>query len=296
MNKKLLLIALVLLGLEKAICQDTIYAYAWTPSSAQFFDLNDRDTFNRYFYIDSSNSNNIWQLGVPSKLLFDSAYSFPLALTTDSLNSYPINNTSSFNFILWTDCNWTKIYFTHKINTDSSADGGVIEYSTDGGNTWINIINTINTLWNFYSPFDSIESNSDKAGFSGTHDWIVSAFEGPTISNYVWYRFTFTSDSINTNKEGWMIDDIIVNGIMVGINEIDTNSIIKVFPNPTSDFIAIQIDSQIQFISASIKDILGKPILVTRQRKVDLTEIETGIYFIEVLTTSGKYVTRVIKK
>lgn len=295
MKKILLLLGLIFLTLGKIYCQDTIFSYAWTPSSNRFFDFNNRDTIDKYFYFDSTLTNNIWQLGMPSKSLFSSAYSPALALVTDTLSTYPNNNTSSFSFIVWTNCNWSGLVFWHRTNTDSLFDGTVLEYSIDGGATWDNIINSGYTLWNFYSSSDSIVSNSKKCGFTGTSDWIGSAFDGPTLSTIVEYRFTFTSDSTNTNRDGMMIDDILINNSMVGIGELEVNSSLWIFPNPTGDFITISTDNTIQFKSAVVKDILGKTILTTNQTRIDLSKFKAGIYFIETDTDKGKSVKRVIR-
>ncbi|MDA3953800.1 MAG: transposase [Bacteroidales bacterium] len=42
-------------------------------------------------YFDSSEPP-IWQIGTPNKTFFDSAYSSPNAIITDTVNYYPINN------------------------------------------------------------------------------------------------------------------------------------------------------------------------------------------------------------
>lgn len=297
MKKNLLLLGLLFMILCKSYGQDTIYTYAWTPYMGYFYDLNDRDTIDKYFFIDTTQTNNIWQLGTPSKPIFNSAYSAPLALVTDTLNNYPNNNTSSFSFIVWTNCNWSEINFWHRINADSLKDGGVIEYSIDGGTTWNNILNsTYSFSSNFYSINDTIESNSNKSGFTGTSGWTYEWFFGPTLNNFIEYRFTFTSDSTNTNKEGWMIDDIVVNGVMVGINEIEEASSVQIFPNPTSDFILIKTNIITSFKSATIKDIFGKTIFVTNQTTIDLSKFETGIYLIEITTEDKTYVKRIIRK
>ena len=55
------------------------------------------DTFNDKFIIDTVNyPNNVWQIGKPQKTVFDSAYSYPNAIVTDTLNPYPVNDTSVF--------------------------------------------------------------------------------------------------------------------------------------------------------------------------------------------------------
>jgi len=48
-------------------------------------------------FIDSVNfRHNVWQIGKPQKSIFKSAYSIPNAIVTDTINPYPINDTSSF--------------------------------------------------------------------------------------------------------------------------------------------------------------------------------------------------------
>ncbi|CAN5502055.1 hypothetical protein BH10BAC1_BH10BAC1_04130 [soil metagenome] len=296
MKKFILLLVFILLFIGQFRSQDTIFAHAWTPSSARFFDMNNRDTTNRYIYIDSTQTNNIWQLGTPSKTLFNAAYSAPWALVTDTINTYPNSNTSSFSFIVWTDCNWFALYFSYRINTDSLLDGGVLEYSTNGGTSWTNIIDSPYTLYNYYSASDSLSSNSNQPGFTGTRGWSVAGFSGPTLNTVVEFRFTFTSDSINTNRDGWMIDDLIINGLMVDINEIETNASLQIFPNPTSDVITIISSNAIQLKSFLVRDILGRIVLYSDQTTIDLSKFETGIYFIEIVTDKRSYIKRIVKK
>lgn len=294
--KRISIVFLLLFVLVKSYGQDTIFTPCFTSSSGRFFDLNDRDTTNRYIYVDSTQTSNIWELGTPSKVIFDSAYSLPLALVTDTINTYPNNNTSSFSFIVWTDCNWSAVYFMHRFNTDTLSDGCVIEYSVDGGTTWNNIINSTYTLWNFYSNSDTIASNSSKPGYSGTADWAASSFQGFTLDTVVEYRFTFTSDSINTNKDGWMIDNIqIQNSWFSGVNEINENASIQIFPNPTSNIVSIQTDTSVHFKSAEMKDVFGKTLLTTNQSTIDLSKFEAGVYLIKITTSEGKCVKRIIR-
>lgn len=58
------------------------------------------DSSNIYLQIDTTSSNNIWQVGQPSKTFFDSAYSPVNAIVTDTINSYPVNNHSAFDIYI----------------------------------------------------------------------------------------------------------------------------------------------------------------------------------------------------
>jgi len=42
-------------------------------------------------------ASGIWQIGPPQKAIFDSAYSLPNALVTDTLNTYPVNQECYFD-------------------------------------------------------------------------------------------------------------------------------------------------------------------------------------------------------
>ncbi|CAN5592239.1 hypothetical protein BH11BAC1_BH11BAC1_14440 [soil metagenome] len=293
MKKKYLLIALFLLAINFSYGQeDTIYSIAYTQTAFRNFDLNDRDTGN-YFFFDTIQGNNIWQIGTPYKTIFNAAYSAPLALVTDTLNSYPDSNTSSFSFTIFTD-DYTIISFWHQINSDSLIDGGVVEYSTDGGTSYNNILNSSFFLSNFYSTTSTISSNSSKAGFTGTSGWVQSFIHGYAL-NYVKFKFTFTSDNINTNKDGWMIDDLFVNCSGTGINEIGRNSPFHIYPNPTSNYISISSNNTAKIFSVTIKNIIGQNILTTDKTTVDLSHLDTGIYFVYLKTDIGNFETRAIR-
>ncbi len=278
--------------LNNSYGQDTIYSIAYTPTANRIFNLNDRDTAT-YFFADNSQANNIWRIGTPVKTTFNSAHSSPLALVTDTLNTYPNNNVSSFYFMLYTD-DLTYINFWHRINADTLNDGGVLEFSTDYGATWENIINSSYHLTNFYSAASTISSNTNKQGFTGTSGWIYSTIEGYAFT-YVKFRFTFTSDNVNTNKDGWMIDDIQINCLGTGISEHENNFPFYIFPNPASDFISIHSNNTEQIGMVTIKDVLGKTIFSTDKTVIDLSQLDKGIYFMELIADNNRYVTRLLR-
>ena len=291
--KKILLFSLLLLIVATSRAQDTIYSIAYTPSAIRSFDLNDRDTGN-YFSINPSQANNLWKIGTPSKSTFTSAYSVPLALVTDTLNPYPDNNTSSFSFTVFSD-DLTFISFWHRINTDSLNDGGVVEFSTDGGLTWKNILNSSYTLTNFYSSSSKIASNSNQPGFTGTSGWTQATIEGIAFK-YVKFRFTFSSDNKTSVKDGWMVDDLQINCLGTGIKRLEAVSSISLFPNPTSGLISINFAQAQEIISLTVRDITGRIISTSTNKSLDLSALNYGFYFIDLITTKGRFVKQIQKK
>ena len=218
------------------------------------FDFNSEyDSSAYYFYFDTLQTNNIWQVGTPVKPIFNYGYYHPRALVTDTVNAYPIKNISSFQFSVLNcsdgdvddDCNGgytnTSFDIVHKIETDSGLDGGTIEVSHNNGISWVNLIqDTMNLEYlggDFYTLNDTVMSLA-KPGFSGSAGWnniIIDYHPSEIAMDTITLRFTFASDAIETNKDGWMIGFISVNGIFQGIDEIQNDNIISIDPNPASD-------------------------------------------------------------
>ena len=76
-----------------------VNSYSQYPGDTTNWDTIKFESAYEYLNIDTSNQN-IWQIGRPSKIFFDSAYSKEKAIVTDSINFYPVNNCSYFNLYL----------------------------------------------------------------------------------------------------------------------------------------------------------------------------------------------------
>lgn len=234
--------------------------------------------------IDTANSDNIWQIGKPQKEIFNSAHGGVKAIMTDTMRSYPANISSSFIYIVrfpysWT-CN-TSMEFWHKYDMDTLSDKGLIEASYDGGNSWF-IAKDTSYVGPMYSFFWWDMDFHDATGEYSAHPltttgksegWILSRF------NWVWYipvkgtdtiilppdslmiRFTFVSDSMDSGREGWMIDEIVTasayNQLCTGISEQNRGFDIKVFPNPFSDRVTIEFSRELRGATLSVYNMLG---------------------------------------
>lgn len=117
--------------------------------------------------------------------------------------------------------------FFHNYNTEPTRDGGVLEYSTDGGNTWFDITasngagipeDTGRITGGDYplprigrdipNPLESRRAwNGDSGGFIQT-TVNLSAFVGTATQ----IRWRFATDDTNA-VGGWYIDDVVLNGI-----------------------------------------------------------------------------------
>ncbi len=92
------------------------------------------------------------------------------------------------------------------------------------------------------------------------------------------------------------VDNFAIKAIS-GVNSVVNESLkIKVFPNPTSDFVSIQTDDSSKFVSATIKTLLGETIFTTNSTTIDFTHLLSGFYLIEIKTDKGYFTTRLLRQ
>jgi hypothetical protein len=254
---------------------------------------------------------NIWQIGKPQKPFFDSAYSTPNALVTDTINPYATSNHSYFDLILpvWAYYPMGIIVgFKHKFQTDTLIDGGFIEDSYDNGLTWVNVLDDqlVHDVPEFHSENLYTYQNTlqgDGYGFSGNSGgWIYTRIQwvwGYIVKDQppdtLMLRFHFISDSIQTNKDGWIIDNILISYADegMGIKEAGVSPIkINVQPNPFDDFTSITFSPSVKEpLTLNLINSYGKIVREVEHitgNKLELRRegLLSGIYFIQFY--SGK--------
>ena len=98
-------------------------------------------------------------------------------------------------------------------------------------------------------------------------------------------RFIFHSDSIQNNRDGWMIDNISWTINYQGVTYLSNNC--RIYPNPTKDFITIDGSSKISAIS--ILNQFGETLIIEKKAKptysIDLSTFNQGVYFLQIRTT-----------
>ncbi|MFT6176081.1 MAG: hypothetical protein ACJAZC_002667 [Cryomorphaceae bacterium] len=279
--------------------------------------LNPRDTI---FFSHSSEQihigeteENLWEIATPSKDYLDSAFSAPFAIITDSINDYPISNNSFFDFIPLQDEEFEFelqlfIGFSHKFDTDTLKDGGFLTISFDNGETFQNVIDFPEGQFydgypgdgtdelNIYTETDTLFNG--ERGFSGRSDGWVSTMLGWTVwpiqpnrggsTDTIRLRFNFISDTLENNREGWMIDDIYLFNIDVGSSTTNQNQIqFKLFPNPASKRIMVETEKDYQDLKLEVRSITAKEIThfangAGNRLEADGIDLETGVYLVTV--------------
>lgn len=260
-----------------------------------------------YLFLDTT-ASNIWQIGNPNKIFFDSAYSHPNVIVTDTTNYYPKSNQSFFTLKLphesFSDCE-TIITFWHKFNTDTLNDYGVVEVSHDLGNTW-NILFTDTTYEVYYSRNgQGSSSNGYATGISSewnydfiSYFWYLNNYGVP---NDIWLRFSFYSDSVQDEKEGWLIDNIEITSYWWSAIKENGFFSSNTYPNPCSNSLKISAHTQkesylILYIFDMNEEILKKKTNFNKEINLNTSTFKNGMYLYKLInlkdysTSTGKFI------
>lgn len=211
--------------------------------------------------IDTHNyHNNIWQVGKPQKTVFDSAHFSTNAILTDTINTYPPNDTSVFvlkvpRILAINSRIFYEIAFNYQLDIDSTTIA-MFEVSIDSGLHWINTADSLPTdyFWSGIPPDFSLSTDNWQQASLVT-GW-------GSGSDTILFRFTFISDTVLSLKDGWMIDNISILYYCEGAaSNIQNNNLISLYPNPSKGNIYIHSNASLsQKATVSIFNALGQEV------------------------------------
>lgn len=267
--------------------------------------------------IDTQNVNNDWVVGNTNKPFFMQATSLPNAIMTDSVNPYSNSNLSYFDIGINRNHFYFNMYiqFDHKYETDTLIDGGYITVSHDSGQTWQNVLYDSTCIGCNYAPYniniDNFYSYSDtllngEPGFSGTSNWKTTTIQWvwmfpvkQTPSDSLIIRFNFISDSTQTNKDGWIIDNFVIGDVYHGssVEEFSTNLDVTLYPNATSNFFNYKSEKG-TIDNITISNLLGESVLIknnpNESGQVNISNLPSGNYFVKFSSRDGFITKRLI--
>lgn len=249
-----------------------------------------------------ASSTNIWQIGQPQKTLFSSASTTPNVIVTDTINYYPSGNTSSFTFYIPITVigpnSVLALRWKQKLDMDQGKDGGIVEYSTNSGATWVNTLNNP-SVYNYYGwlPASKDTLPSGEYCFSGTDNvwrdvWLCLYSPVTTLNDTIYFRYTFKSDSLNTNKEGWMIDNFMAyNTYFHPVKQLSQETYMNVYPNITNGILNVEgkkYNENDAILKLELVDLQGKVLESYGQNKLkvvlDISKYPPGMYHLNVTT------------
>lgn len=252
-------------------------------------------------YIEIPNTaNNLWQRANSQKSILTHTGK---VMITDSTHFYPTSNESTFE-IHWPAWNQYPLSlimsFHHSMDSDSLLDGGTIEVSRDHGTTWTNVLedqtNMLFLSQELYSSTDTLYTG--EKGFSGTFadrftqiEWIWMFPIKDMPEDTMYYRFRFISDTVDNQKEGWMISDITFSyaDLGTGIPELDAFDF-SFSPNPSNGMIQLECTTEAK--SAVLSNLNGEVIseeILEHKKVLNYSGLSKGIYFLRLSTADGNY-------
>ncbi len=175
--------------------------------------------------IDSIYPNGLWQMGTPDKAVFDSVYTAPNALVTDTILPYPAGLTgyAEFHILVHFFGEGIFLQFLHRLDIDEGEAAGWVEYwdpvFTNGwvrigpGQPWassgIGLGGMVGTVTDtgvvFNQPFLDWEHSELSLECLGVFFDLEARGGGADTMRF---RFAFTSTANTTGRDGWMIDDV----------------------------------------------------------------------------------------
>lgn len=255
-----------------------------------------------------STPNNLWQIGQVQKTNFTSGYNSLKVIATDTLNPYASGNHSAF-VISWTtndssnSVSWANsvLRFAYFVDSDTLTDFGTIEFSPDNGATWIDLLDandpTYGTYldWDFYGPNGTIPptlSGNSNGWIERSLNMHPLAFQLaiPAGTTILW-RFSFTSDGNQTNKDGLMFDNIYLTATPpLSVFEITPESI-QISPNPVISTMNIRFNGTSGKVIYRVYSAEGKLVKQfdeqTTEAALDLNTLNPGIYYLSIHGTDN---------
>jgi len=256
-------------------------------------------------------STGIWEIGKPSKPVFNDSYTGNNSIVTGLDTLYPKNDTSVFEAYFTSPFgipNYLGLYlplqieFDHRFKMDSVGDFGKIEMSMDKGTTWYDVLsNDLNTqmthqgIINYHyfessgdTLFDSLSVQGNSNGWVHSKIWKDVGdviFNGTVYSDSIIFRFTFISDS-NGVDEGWQIDNLCISmDYLTSVNELKSENELNVFPNPNNG--TFQLENKL-FNNGVVEvcDLTGRIVFTNNVERIGMVTINTllkpGLYLVKL--------------
>ena len=191
-----------------------------------------------------------------------------------------------------------------------SWDGAVLQSSTDEGATWVNV-GAVDDPDNWYTD-DTINAlvsaeetgegwtGRDGSG-SGGYVTAMHALDGLAGQASVTLRMLFASDG-SVQDNGIAFDNVVIDGEFLGLGDLSLENTIRIFPNPTSDFVNVANNGNIALKNLIITDINGRTLQnvdltnAGSQTQISLEKFSRGIYFATINSNNGSVVKRIVKQ
>lgn len=136
-------------------------------------------------------------------------------------------------------------------------------------------------------PIDAIFLPAQGAGTGEPGYYTTDGCGGP-------YPMTASVDLFGVNFEYFISLDAFTTTLSA--DEFELQELVSIYPNPAKDFVNVNLSGNVQIERVNVYNMLGAVQSVELiNGQIDLSKLNGGVYFIEVQTSSGTVVKRVIK-
>jgi hypothetical protein len=230
--------------------------------------------------------HNVWQIGKPNKIKFDSSYSALNVIVTDTIHSCSANDTSVFILKVPKHAWLGLLYLTFKYKLDlDTGDIAMIELSSDTGLHWMDIAKDTTHSFNFW-PDTALRLTKSNGNWDSAHIRISSGliYAGPDT---FLFRFSFITGDSTRLRDGWMIDNFLMPYDGEAVHKVGNDKYFNIYPNPVNDQLAIHYTLPVtEDISIQLSNVLGETILSKEIRHAFLgnaylpvADIPEGVYY-----------------
>jgi photosystem II stability/assembly factor-like uncharacterized protein len=235
-------------------------------------------------WILSKNSNDAfnWQkstsyggFGLSSECMWFDNFSNSTNGAHHNMTSPVILNTNATNLVLKFDL------AHHQFN--SNSDSLVVWISTNCGITWNRVYQKGST------QLETAAIGGSNPFYPTSTQWKTETINLNTYSNAISIMVRFTN--VGNYGNGIFVDNINLNGtIVTGFTSQTTEDAFQLYPNPTSNFIAIDITNRNQ--KFTVFDALGSVIVLKNEvpEKMSLEYLAAGIYIVQIGNTKIKLI------
>lgn len=209
-----------------------------------------------------------------------------------------------------------ELAFNHNISTEFQWDGANVKYRKNGGiwtlipvsafttNAYNDVINTVATGNDNPLAGQAAFTGYDEGGLTGS--WVTSVVNLSNINvnagDSVEFRFEVGTDGCN-GTVGWYLDEVYVYNCSVDLLSVNDFNLyendIYVYPNPSKGIFNIKNESKQTISSIEVLDINGRIININSKinaTSIDLSNVNSGIYFLKIHTETTTITKKVIKK
>lgn len=155
--------------------------------------------------------------------------------------------------------------------------------------------------WDFLPNYSSNTANARWYWDDGTST--MGLYPSHTYADTGWYNICVTVYSTCGDSSNYCQYDSIFrlssNNVMVHVNIIGSSSdiqqtknktqYINIYPNPTNSILQVSVSNE-TLGQIKIVDVLGNEILQTQQKQIDVSNLQNGVYFICVGTSTQKFI------